>query len=137
MLIFRYVLNPQPRPQMIPNFRTVIHRKPASSERPASAGLIRAIRSYLDSILANPESRKIFYFLVLNMCYMGVQMLYGIWTNSLGLISDGKLRIYSITGESERVYAAIHMAFDCMAIGVGLIASVMARWAPNERFTYG
>ena len=29
------------------------------------------------------------------------------------------------------------MAFDCMAIGVGLIASVMARWAPNERFTYG
>ena len=32
---------------------------------------------------------------------------------------------------------AIHMAFDCMAIGVGLIASVMARWPPNERFTYG
>ena len=29
------------------------------------------------------------------------------------------------------------MAFDCMAIGVGLVASVMARWAPNERFTYG
>ena len=29
------------------------------------------------------------------------------------------------------------MAFDCMAIGVGLIASVMARWPPNERFTYG
>ncbi|GJE91102.1 cation efflux protein [Phanerochaete sordida] len=77
-------------------------------------------RGYLKSILENPESRKIFYFLVLNMCYMGVQMLYGIWTNSLGLISD-----------------AIHMAFDCMAIGVGLIASVMARWAPNERFTYG
>jgi solute carrier family 30 (zinc transporter), member 5/7 len=29
------------------------------------------------------------------------------------------------------------MAFDCMAIGVGLFASVMATWAPNERFTYG
>lgn len=38
---------------------------------------------------------------------------------------------FSITG------TAIHMAFDCMAIGVGLIASVMARWPPNERFTYG
>lgn len=35
------------------------------------------------------------------------------------------------------MFLAIHMAFDCMAIGVGLIASVMARWAPNERFTYG
>ncbi|KAI0788805.1 cation efflux family-domain-containing protein [Abortiporus biennis] len=75
---------------------------------------------YIRSILENPESRKIFYFLVLNMCYMLVQMVYGIWTNSLGLISD-----------------AIHMAFDCMAIGIGLIASVMARWEPNEKFTYG
>ncbi|OBZ66409.1 putative zinc transporter cis4 [Grifola frondosa] len=80
----------------------------------------RVIRTYLKSILSNPESRKIFYFLMLNMFYMLVQMLYGIWTNSLGLISD-----------------AIHMAFDCMAIGVGLIASVMARWPPNEKFTYG
>jgi solute carrier family 30 (zinc transporter), member 5/7 len=29
------------------------------------------------------------------------------------------------------------MAFDCMAIAVGLFASVMATWPPNERFTYG
>jgi Co/Zn/Cd efflux system component len=29
------------------------------------------------------------------------------------------------------------MAFDCLAIAVGLLASVMATWAPNERFTYG
>ncbi|KAF8972631.1 cation efflux family-domain-containing protein [Flammula alnicola] len=80
----------------------------------------RLIRSYVKTILANPESRKIFYFLMLNLCYMLVQMLYGVWTNSLGLISD-----------------AIHMAFDCMAIGMGLFASVMATWDPNERFTYG
>ncbi|RDX54355.1 cation efflux protein [Lentinus brumalis] len=80
----------------------------------------RLARAYLKDILSNPESRKIFYFLMLNMAYMMVQMLYGVWTNSLGLISD-----------------AIHMAFDCMAIAVGLIASVMARWPPNERFTYG
>ncbi|RDB15765.1 Zinc transporter 7 [Hypsizygus marmoreus] len=80
----------------------------------------RLLKSYLKTILSNPESRKIFYFLCLNMCYMLIQMLYGVWTNSLGLISD-----------------AIHMAFDCMAIGVGLFASVMATWEPNERFTYG
>ena len=29
------------------------------------------------------------------------------------------------------------MAFDCMAIAMGLFASVMATWPPNERFTYG
>lgn len=80
----------------------------------------RLVRSYLKTILSNQESRKIFYFLMLNMSYMLVQMLYGVWTNSLGLISD-----------------AIHMAFDCMAIAVGLFASVMATWEPNERFTYG
>jgi zinc transporter 5/7 len=87
---------------------------------PTRTPTARLIRSYIKTILSNPESRKIFYFLMLNLSYMGVQMLYGVWTNSLGLISD-----------------AIHMAFDCMAIGMGLFASVMATWAPNERFTYG
>ncbi|KAH9176001.1 cation efflux protein [Lactarius sanguifluus] len=77
-------------------------------------------RAHLDTIMSNPESRRIFYFLMLNLTYMVIQMLYGIWTNSLGLISD-----------------AIHMGFDCMAIGVGLFASIMATWPPNERFTYG
>ncbi|KAI9440478.1 hypothetical protein H4582DRAFT_1937084 [Lactarius indigo] len=77
-------------------------------------------RAHLNTIMSNPESRKIFYFLMLNLTYMMIQMLYGIWTNSLGLISD-----------------AIHMGFDCMAIGVGLFASIMATWPPNERFTYG
>lgn len=46
-------------------------------------------RSHLKTIMSNSESRRIFYFLVLNLSYMVVQMLYGIWTNSLGLISDG------------------------------------------------
>jgi hypothetical protein len=50
----------------------------------------RLLRFYLKTILANPESRKIFYFLILNMWFMLVQMLYGVWTNSLGLISDGE-----------------------------------------------
>jgi zinc transporter 5/7 len=56
----------------------------------ASEPLFRLIQGYINTILSNPESRKIFYFLVVNMAYMLVQMLYGVWTNSLGLISDGK-----------------------------------------------
>ena len=47
------------------------------------------LRSHLKTIMDNAESRKIFYFLMLNISFMFVQMLYGIWTNSLGLISDG------------------------------------------------
>ena len=92
----------------------------SSLSAPTRTPAARLVRSYVKTILSNSESRKIFYFLLLNLSYMGVQMLYGVWTNSLGLISD-----------------AIHMAFDCMAIGVGLFASVMATWPPNERFTYG
>ena len=49
-------------------------------------------RPHLHTILRTPTSSKIFYFLLLNLAYMGVQMVYGVWTNSLGLISDGKSR---------------------------------------------
>ncbi|KAG8772762.1 putative zinc transporter msc2, partial [Serendipita sp. 397] len=89
-------------------------------QKSASEPFLRLLQGYINTILSNPESRKIFYFLIVNLAYMFVQLLYGVWTNSLGLISD-----------------AIHMAFDCMAIAMGLFASVMATWKPNERFTYG
>ncbi|KAI8051503.1 cation efflux protein [Syncephalis plumigaleata] len=51
---------------------------------------------------------------------MFVQLAYGFWTNSLGLISD-----------------AIHMFFDCLALGVGLAASIMGQWTANRAFSYG
>ncbi|GAA5858967.1 hypothetical protein JCM1840_006638 [Sporobolomyces johnsonii] len=80
----------------------------------------RHFRATIKTILASPESRRIYYFLCLNLAYMFVQMAYGIWTNSLGLISD-----------------SIHMFFDCLALAMGLFASVMAIWPSNEVFTYG
>lgn len=49
-----------------------------------------------------------------------VELLYGAWTNSLGLISDG-----------------FHMLFDCTALVVGLYASLMSRWKPTRVFSYG
>ena len=42
------------------------------------------------------------------------------WTNSLGLISDG-----------------FHMLFDCTALLVGLYASLMSRWKPTRLYSYG
>ncbi|KAL7424681.1 putative zinc transporter msc2 [Cryptotrichosporon argae] len=79
-----------------------------------------AWRPHLLTILRTPASSRIFYFLMLNLAYFGVQMAYGIWTNSLGLISD-----------------AIHMLFDCLGLGVGLWASVAATWKPDGRYTFG
>ncbi|GAA6016759.1 hypothetical protein JCM11491_001797 [Sporobolomyces phaffii] len=84
------------------------------------ATFYRHFRATIKTILASAESRRIYYFLCLNLAFMFVQMAYGIWTNSLGLISD-----------------SIHMFFDCLALAMGLFASVMANWPSNEVFTYG
>ena len=69
----------------------------------------------LQRVLHKPDSRKIFAFLCLNLGFMGVQMGYGIYTNSLGLVSD-----------------SIHMLVDCAAIGFGLVASVLADEGSEE-----
>lgn len=69
--------------------------------------LWRRLKSIVKTILKNDDSRRIFYFLCLNFGYMGIQMMFvrvascarngltfirwGIWTNSLGLISDCEL----------------------------------------------
>ncbi|KAJ3381318.1 hypothetical protein HDU92_005469, partial [Lobulomyces angularis] len=75
---------------------------------------------FVKKIINNPATRKVFYFLLLNLTFTLVEALYGIWTNSLGLTSD-----------------AIHMLFDSTAIIFSLSASVVAGWESNERFTFG
>ena len=56
-----------------------------------TSGGIADLGVYIKAILADQDSKQIFYFLLLNLSFMFVQMLYGVWTNSLGLISDCKL----------------------------------------------
>ncbi|KAG0216404.1 putative zinc transporter msc2 [Mortierella sp. GBA30] len=92
---------------------------PSMGQQYASGGM-GDLTIYIKAILADQDSKQIFYFLLLNLSFMFVQMLYGVWTNSLGLISD-----------------SIHMFFDCLALGVGLFASVMSKWNANRTFTYG
>ena len=57
----------------------------------------------------NNQSRKILIFLVINMAFFFVELIYGYMSNSLGLISD-----------------AFHMLFDCMALFIGLSASYIS-----------
>ena len=55
------------------------------------------------------------------MAFMFVELLYGYWTNSLGLMSD-----------------AFHMLFDCAALFIGLIASYIAQLPKTDNeYTYG
>ena len=71
-------------------------------------------------ILDDSTSRRIFVFLTINFTFMFVEVVYGFWTNSLGLISD-----------------AGHMLFDCMALAIGLFASYVSTLKPNKKYTYG
>lgn len=80
----------------------------------------KTIRRYLITISQSPDTRNIFFFLLLNITFTIVEFLYGWWNNSLGLTAD-----------------AVHMLFDSTAIIVSLIATVIAKWEPNKRFTYG
>ncbi|KAI9483722.1 MAG: cation efflux family-domain-containing protein [Benjaminiella poitrasii] len=86
----------------------------------SSISVLGFLKHSLGIIIGNQDSKQIFYFLLLNLSYMFVQLAYGVWTNSLGLISD-----------------AIHMFFDCLALGVGLFASVLSKWPSNQKFSYG
>jgi len=75
---------------------------------------------WLRLILSDKTSRNLFLFLILNLSFAFVELFYGVWTNSLGLISD-----------------SFHMFFDCTALLAGLAASVIMKWRANERFSYG
>lgn len=78
------------------------------------------IGAWLRLIFSDTNSRNLFSFLLLNLSFAIVELLYGVWTNSLGLISD-----------------SFHMFFDCTALLAGLAATVISRWKSNETFSYG
>ncbi|XP_069794114.1 zinc transporter 7 isoform X3 [Narcine bancroftii] len=82
--------------------------------------LLRKVSGWFRSILSDSTSRNLFFFLLLNLSFAFVELLYGIWSNSLGLISD-----------------SFHMFFDCTALLAGLAASVISRWRSNDTFSYG
>ncbi|XP_055498332.1 zinc transporter 7 [Leucoraja erinacea] len=88
--------------------------------KPPRLNLLRKVSGWFRSILSDYTSRNLFFFLLLNLSFAFVELLYGIWSNSLGLISD-----------------SFHMFFDCTALLAGLAASVISRWRPNDNFSYG
>lgn len=59
-------------------------------------------------------------FLILNFLYMFVEIIIGVYTNSLGLISD-----------------AGHMFFDCTALFISLAANFVSTKQPDLNYTYG
>ena len=90
---------------------------------PLRASLARyavGFRKVLRYLLDNRDSRRILMFLSINMAFMFVEVVVGFMSNSLGLISD-----------------AGHMFFDNSSLFIGLYASYMSHWRPDDVFSYG
>lgn len=97
---------------------------PLSHKDTLSRGIGSRLKEKLNGwfrlIFSDRNSRNLFLFLLLNLSFAFVELLYGIWTNSLGLISD-----------------SFHMFFDCTGLLAGLAASVITKWKANDKFSYG
>lgn len=85
-----------------------------------SMSMVTVIRNILREIVTHTDSRRIFYFLCVNLSFTFVELIYGAFSNSLGLISDG-----------------FHMLFDCSALVMGLFAAVVSQWKPTRIYSYG
>lgn len=72
-----------------------------------------SVYSLLTQVMSDKDSRSIFNFLLLNLSFMFVQLLYSFRSKSLSLLSD-----------------SLHMFLDCMALCLGMLASVIAK---NDR----
>jgi len=81
---------------------------------------MESVTNWVRLITADPNSRNLLGFLLLNLSFAFVELAYGVWTNSLGLISD-----------------SFHMFFDCTGLLAGLVATVITKWKSNDKYTYG
>lgn len=82
--------------------------------------LLTKIKGAVRSVVSDSNARNLMGFLILNFAFAFVELAYGIWTNSLGLISD-----------------SFHMFFDCTGLVAGLAAQVVSRWPADDSFSYG
>lgn len=95
---------------------------PLTTKDPRSVSFLikEKLSSWRRMIFSDKNSRNLFMFLLLNLSFAFVELIYGVLTNSLGLISD-----------------SFHMFFDCTGLLMGLFASMITKRKANDRFSYG
>lgn len=92
----------------------------SSASMSTTGNIITKIKGAVRAVISDSNARNLMGFLVLNFAFAFVELAYGIWTNSLGLISD-----------------SFHMFFDCTGLVAGLAAQVVSRWPADDSFAYG
>ncbi len=116
----------------------------------------------LHSILAEKDSRRIFYFMVQVQLYPPSTLICSSLCppirryhftrgktvrelltltgndNSLNFLFMLLQTFYGLaTGSLGLLSDSVHMFFDCLALAVGLAAAVMSKWPPSTRFPFG
>ena len=72
-------------------------------------------------VLSKKRNLKLLtYFLLLNLLFMFVEVIYGLLSNSLGLLTDGA-----------------HMLLDCTAVIIGLYSSYLSEFKANNNYNFG
>ncbi|EPY34803.1 solute carrier family 30 (zinc transporter), member 5 [Angomonas deanei] len=82
-----------------------------------------AFRNVLETIgtlLRRRREKKLFLFLLLTLAVMVLEFVYGISSNSLGLVSD-----------------SFHMLLDATSIVIGLCTAFASSWDPNKNHPFG
>ena len=74
----------------------------------------------LETIMGNARTRKIGYFVVINLAFTAVELFVGWMSNSLGLLGDG-----------------VHMLFDSSVLAVSLLVVVISKYHATLKFSYG
>jgi len=105
---------------MLPSSQRDYSRLNAGQSTGRISRFINSAVGWIKKIIKDKTSRNLLMFLMLNFSFAFVELFYGIWTNSLGLISD-----------------SFHMFFDCTGLLAGLAANIIVQWKANEQFSYG
>lgn len=92
----------------------------SSAGMPLPTSLVTKLKGAIRSVVSDSNARNLMGFLALNFVFAFVELAYGMWTNSLGLISD-----------------SFHMFFDCTGLVAGLAAQVVSRWPADDSYAYG
>ena len=72
-------------------------------------------------VLSKKRNLKLLtYFLIINLLFMFVEVIYGLLSNILGLLTDGA-----------------HMLLDCTAVVIGLYSSYLSEFKSNNNYNYG
>ena len=80
----------------------------------------RAIATHLPVILADPNARKVLFFIGAKVLIMFFQFLYGIFAIQITVVA-----------------ASFHTVFDCCAMATSLVALVLLRKSADRNYTYG